>query len=295
MIALITALVAMISYAISADAIHTASPHLTHVLRDRYLETLEGSLTGHLLQTPAVPFNSDLTHLLPFDEVLRRKGEDWPLYGLTMTGIVRLKKLRTLLEIVFVEKIPGCMVECGVWRGGSSIYAKAVLLSHNESRDVHLFDSFSGLPRATSGQDNDSWSRMEFLRVSLEEVSNNFRRYNLLDNSVYFHKGFFRYTLPPVRDALKSVAILRLDGDMYESTMDELYNLYNVLSIGGFIIIDDWTIAPCQKAVTEFRIAHNITDPIVAIDSVAAYWRKSTNVVVDYAWYLSFNKTRSME
>jgi hypothetical protein len=84
----------------------------------------------------------------------------------------------------------------------------------------------------------------------MEEVKKNFEKYNLLDNNVKFLKGWFKDTLPSA--PIESLAILRLDGDLYESTMDGLINLYSKLSKGGFIIIDDWGAFPaCKQAVKD--------------------------------------------
>jgi len=117
------------------------------------------------------------------------------------------------------------------------------------------------------------------LRVSLEEVKSNFRALLLLHDSVHFHQGFFVDSLPkfPKR---RSVAVLRMDGDMYESTMDILFNLYEIVSIGGFIIIDDWTIPFCQQAIKDFRSWHGILDEIQPIDQSSVYWRKTHQVTV---------------
>jgi hypothetical protein len=228
----------------------------------------------------------------------RMNGLDWPMYAQTMTGWNRMQKLRNLLELVIRSDTPGDFVECGVWRGGSSIFAKGVFVSFNENRSVHLFDSFAGLPRATSIEDVDIWSRMEYVKVSLEEVKDHFTRYDLLDEqSVFFHKGFFRYTLPPYRRTSPSpvISVLRLDGDMYESTIDELYNLYEYVSIGGYVLIDDWTILQCQKAVKFFMSSHGIEDPVVLIDRSSSYWQKTKEVEINYKWYLTYNSTRSVE
>ena len=105
-------------------------------------------------------------------------------------------------------------------------------------------------------------------------MKENFRRYGLLDDRVRFLQGWFKDTLPTVRD--RRWAVIRLDGDMYESTMDALINLYDNLSPGGFAIIDDYGCIPaCKQAVEDFRVARGITDPIQTIDWTGVYWRKS--------------------
>ena len=110
--------------------------------------------------------------------------------------------------------------------------------------------------------------------VPLAEVKVAFARYGLLDEQVVFLEGLFKDTLPSA--PVEKLAVLRLDGDMYESTMDGLVNLYHKLSAGGTLIADDYYLFECQrKAVDEFRAAHGITDPIVQIDHYGGYWIKS--------------------
>ena len=69
--------------------------------------------------------------------------------------------------------------------------------------------------------------------------------------------------------------MIRVDGDLYESTMDTLVNLYPRLSPGGYVIVDDYAFAPCRQAVEDFRLEHAITDPIEQVDWTGAYWRRS--------------------
>src|SRR5262249_44290186 len=97
--------------------------------------------------------------------------------------------------------------------------------------------------------------------------------YGLLDDRVRFLEGWFKDTLPGVRDHPWSV--IRLDGDMYESTMEALENLYPGLSPGGYLIVDDYSFEPCRRAVETYRRAHGITDPIEEIAWLGAYWRRA--------------------
>jgi hypothetical protein len=110
--------------------------------------------------------------------------------------------------------------------------------------------------------------------TSLSGVRSNFARYGLLDEQVVFAKGYFSETLPEL-DA-EAFSLIRLDGDLYESTMDCLENLYPKLSSGGFCIVDDYHELPdCRRAVEEYRNRHGIEEPIEAIDYHGVYWRKS--------------------
>lgn len=108
----------------------------------------------------------------------------------------------------------------------------------------------------------------------LEEVRSLFARYGLLDDQVVFLKGFFADTLPTA--PLSHASVIRLDGDTYESTRDAIELLYPKLSSGGYCIIDDYhAFKDCRRAVDEYRRTQAITDEIVPIDNLAAYWRNS--------------------
>jgi len=113
----------------------------------------------------------------------------------------------------------------------------------------------------------------KILDGSVKQVKNNFSKYGLLDDNVKFLKGWFKDTLPVA--PINKLALLRLDGDMYESTMDGLVNLYPKLSKGGYIIVDDWgAVEGCKLAVLDYRKKHGITEEIITIDWTGVYWKK---------------------
>ena len=109
------------------------------------------------------------------------------------------------------------------------------------------------------------------LQVSRADVEDNFRRFGLLDERVVFLEGWFKDTLPDA--PIDRLAVLRLDGDMYESTIEALDALYHKVSYGGFVIVDDYFLPPCAKAVNDFRERYGITSPILPIDGWGTYWR----------------------
>lgn len=196
----------------------------------------------------------------------------------TMIGRKRLNNITDCLDIIRTENISGDLIETGVWRGGATILMRGYLEAWEiNDRKVWVADSFEGLPVPSLPQDKGydySASKVPILAIPLEEVQENFRRYNLLDNQVQFLKGWFCDTLPTA--PIDQLALLRLDGDLYESTMDGLKALYHKVSIGGFVIVDDYNdFEPCRRAVTEFRVTNNITDPIETIDWSGVFWRKS--------------------
>lgn len=213
----------------------------------------------------------EVVRVAPFRPEVREYGVDWPLEGVTMIGIKRLDNLQQCVVDVMQRNVPGDLIECGAWRGGACIFMRAVLKAYGDkTRKVWVADSFQGLPKPMYKDPYFSGGEMA---VSLDEVKQNFRDYGMLDEQVVFLKGFFADTLP--KSPIEKLAILRLDGDLYESTMDSLNALYDRVSPGGYVIIDDWNLIPARKAVQDFRASHKITDQILPIDYNGAYWRKS--------------------
>lgn len=257
-------------------------------LRDLYLNTVRDAITGIAFRTTERSFiptpNNDNFYKAPLGQLnrlsvpTRSVGGDWPVFGLTMIGNARMDNIRTLLERVDREHISGDFMECGVWRGGGSIFARAVISTSSVKRDVWLADSFEGLPKprkSALSKDDAFWSGMSYLRVSLEDVRTNIEAFGLLDSSVHFCKGFFVDSLPTCRP--ERIAVLRMDGDMYESTLDQLYNLFPRVSVGGFIIVDDWTIEYCKRAITDFWNWHGLVVTPVKIDDSSMYWQKTSD------------------
>lgn len=215
----------------------------------------------------------------PFNEHARKLGLDWPADALTMIGMERLTSLQRCVETVLTEDVPGDLVECGVWRGGASILMRAVLSAYgDEKRSVWLCDSFEGVPPPdTAHYEADRGINLHraaaVLAVSEAQVKANFENYGLLDDQVRFVPGWFKDTL---QDApIDRISVLRLDGDLYESTIQALDALYPRLSSGGFCIIDDYhAIDACRQAVADYRTAHGVTAEIQEIDGTGVLWRK---------------------
>lgn len=208
----------------------------------------------------------------------REEGRTWPRYADTMVGLTRLDNLQFCVEAAIREGIEGDLIETGVWKGGACIFMRAILAAHAiEDRKVYVADSFEGLPKPDAqkfpSDKGDTHYSLKFLAVSQEEVENNFRRYGLLDDQVEFLKGWFKDTLPSA--PIKKLAVLRLDGDMYSSTMDSLRNLYPRLSKGGFCIVDDYALVGCKNAVDDFRAELGINSNLEVVDFSCRYWRKT--------------------
>ena len=195
----------------------------------------------------------------------------------TMLNRRRVENIEFCLETILREHVPGDCMECGVWRGGAVIFMRGYLAAHQVTdRTVWVADSFEGIPAPTLPQDgglNLSKATHPMLAIDLDTVRNLFERYGLLDGQVRFLKGWFKDTLPAA--PVERLALLRLDGDLYESTMDALQALYHKVVPGGFVIIDDYgCLEPCRRAVIEFREQHGIIEPVHEVDWTAVYWRR---------------------
>jgi O-methyltransferase len=271
-------------------------------IEDRYLDLMKKTLAFALWPEPPIPIETFNDRRPPLKRTLvsavsrvlksrqlrlvkergvtvedREAGRIWPAYADTMIGLKRLDHLQSCVEAVIRDDIAGDLIEAGVWRGGACILMRAVLAARAiEDRKVYVADSFEGLPKPDAekypADRGDTHHTHGFLAVSQKEVENNFKRFSLLDDQVMFLKGWFKDTLPNA--PIKKLAILRLDGDMYGSTMDALTSLYPKLSRGGFCIIDDYALEGCRKAVDDFRAEHGIHAEMQAVDWACWYWRK---------------------
>lgn len=267
---------------------------------DLYLDLLKRSLSGLLRpqlfvedtppQSPvkAAVYQAMATKLaetgrviarrVPYDYDLRSTGREcWPPEAESMVGLARLDNVQQCVEGAIRDKVPGDVIETGVWRGGVTILMKAVLEAYGEGhRSVWVADSFAGLPPPNPELYPLDAGDMHYtypLAVSDDQVRENFRRYRLLDSRIKFLKGWFKDTLPGA--PIEKLAVMRLDGDMYESTSDAIRALYPKLSIGGYCIVDDYLWhPPCAQAVEDYRREHGITETIHKVDFTGVYWRR---------------------
>ncbi len=194
-------------------------------LANRYLNLLEAALVGTLYGDPP----NDTWSGKQYDARARALGHDWPSLAHTMIGTMRMRNLRHLCEEAIFNEIPGDFVETGA-----------------------EFPADAG----------DTLHTRDQLAVSRAEVEENFRRYGLLDDKIVFLEGWFKDTLPNA--PIDKIAVLRLDGDMYESTIQALDSLYHKVSPGGAVIIDDYFLKACAEAVTDFRNKHGIVAPLIS-------------------------------
>ena len=246
--------------------------------RQLYLELLKRTLLGMIYEDPpkyAPSIGGYATQL--YVPKFREAGRDVPSQAHSMIGLRRMNNLQFCIEQVLADNIGGDLIETGVWRGGATILMRGVLKTHGVTdRAVWVADSFEGLPEANLAVyplDAEWASSAGKIAVDIETVRRNFARYGLLDEQVHFLKGWFRDSLPLA--PIERLAVLRLDGDLYESTWDALTHLYSKLSPGGFAIVDDYSVESCRTAVHDYRAQHGIEETILEIDGLGAYWRKT--------------------
>jgi O-methyltransferase len=247
-----------------------------HDAGNLYLDLLVKVLCNWIYGDLSHPSYGDTT----FSPSRREIGRDLPMQAHTMIGLRRLTHLRWAVQTVLDDDVEGDLLEAGVWRGGACILMRGVLAAYGASnRKVFVADSFNGLPPPDPRFDKDLATLHKFhgrseLAVSQEAVRENFAKYGLLDQQVVFVSGLFQDTLPKLNIA--RLAVLRIDGDLYASTLDTLEALYDKVAVGGFVICDDYgTVIDSQRAIHDFRLARHIETPMVAIDKDGVFWRKS--------------------
>jgi hypothetical protein len=267
-----------------------------------YLDLLKRCIVNQIYQDPGIrsPWDDASEDALTrFDLKGRLEGGgDWPSQAHTMIGMRRLENIQTLAEDVLRTQTPGDFIETGVWRGGSTILMRGILKAHGiRDRAVWVADSFAGFPSTEEeGASSRSFNSPELVSLrgyqhsslpekvrtsfdlvsegtSYEEVRDHFARYGLLDDQVKFLRGWFCDTLPSA--PIERLALLRLDGDLYDSTYDALQALYPRLSVGGYTIVDDYSFfIECRQAVHDYLDATNADAEIQRVDDEAVFWQK---------------------
>jgi hypothetical protein len=242
--------------------------------RQLYLDLMKRCLINLIYQDQGYVHR----RIAPYNSRFRMEGRDWPVDAHSMSGWKRLENVQFCIEDALRSGVPGDLFEAGVWRGGVTIFMRAVLKAYGiTNRRVWAADSFEGLPKPDIDRypedAGDQHHTAEQLIVSLEQVMSHFERYDLLDAQVEFLKGWFKDTLPAA--PVSELAVLRLDGDMYGSTMEGLLNLYPKLSPGGYVIVDDYGASPgCRKATEDFRKSHGVTEAMESVDWTCVCWKK---------------------
>lgn len=207
----------------------------------------------------------------------------------TMTSVIRCKTLWDSCCDILKNEVPGDFVECGVWRGGSAGIMAQVLRKFDSSRQrkLHLFDSFEGLPEPTEidgthaaqysgGVNSGALKSVHMCEAEIGFVRELlFDKLNFPESRARLYQGWFQDTIPQLGNDPSQIAVLRLDGDWYDSTKICLNHLYDRVPSGGLIILDDYFAwEGCKVATDEFRDARGITDKLIQVDNACAYWTK---------------------
>ena len=234
---------------------------------------------GHAVGRFASRFNVEIAYKHHYLPELREAGRDWPSRAESMIGLRRMDNLQQCIAQIIADDVPGDFIETGVWRGGACIFMRANLKAWGDTeRKVWVADSFEGLPPPDAARypadAGDTLHKQTGLGVGADQVRHNFERYGLLDDRVEFLVGWFKDTLPTA--PVEQLSLMRLDGDMYESTIQAIEALYPKLSPGGFCIVDDFGSHASQagQAIHDYRKANDIDEEIIEIDPFGAYWRK---------------------
>jgi O-methyltransferase len=221
-----------------------------------------------------------LSQIKPYEENLRRYGNDWPPSGYTMIGRVRLQNFRCAIEEVNWNRVPGDIVELGVWRGGAMIMAALVMRNSKVRRRIVLFDALGNL---------DIYDDIKsFLKVSEPEVREAFRTFGVgvTDHNVHLVPGLFKNTLPTWRQEMSRIAVLRIDGNFYDSYQDAMYWLYEKVPIGGIVIFDDiFSHAAVMEFWNDFKAEQQLPEDLVRIDMHSSWFRKEKEIVMDWNFF----------
>lgn len=187
-----------------------------------------------------------------------------------------LCQMHDLVDEIDKRGIKGSIVEMGCWNGGCGAFMSWVTKRNKSNRHIWLFDSFEGLPEVS--EEDGQWAKNKNLKIrdkndkiikstelyiaSENKVNEVFDKAGCKNDNVHIMKGFFQETIPKTKKEIGDIAILRLDGDIYESTKYCLDELYDSVVKGGYIIIDDFHLVGCRRALYEFFYKNNISPHI---------------------------------
>lgn len=203
-----------------------------------------------------------------------------PYYGTALSSVNTIENTKHYTQLILDQSVPGVLVECGVAAGAQVAAMQDTLLGQNQTRWIYGFDSFEGIPLASDEDDQQPGiegpkpiihysDKRQLLKSSgvtvhrLESVRSNMRKwFPGKDDTIVLVKGWFQDTLKPYRTVMQQhggIALLRLDGDLYESTKVCLEELFEFMNPGAILIIDDWTLVGCRRACDEFFATHPVT------------------------------------
>jgi O-methyltransferase len=206
-------------------------------------------------------------------EILKSRRIAWLIRHNTMVGPERIANLARLAQRIEDEQIPGDVVECGVYKGGTAVILARQATHSALPRTVWLFDSFQGMPPATAADGPGALPWVGSLTSSPQRVSRLLRRTGADLARVRIVPGLFQDTFPSVR--IPQIALLNLDADWYESVKVCLETFYNAVVPRGFISIDDYgDWQGCRLAVDEFFQRRQLPFTLHRVDQTAHWFQK---------------------
>jgi macrocin-O-methyltransferase TylF-like protien len=192
----------------------------------------------------------------------------------TMVGPERIQNLARLAQRIEDDRLPGDVLECGVYKGGTAALLARSATHSSLPRTLWLFDVFQGMPPATSADGPEAPTWVGNLVSSPQRVQRLLRRVGADLSRVRLVPGLFQDTFPSVR--IPQIALLNIDADWYESVKLCLHTFYDSVVPGGFISLDDYGAWPgCRLAVDEFFRLRGLTYPLHRVDSTAHWFQKS--------------------
>ncbi|MBI3825241.1 MAG: class I SAM-dependent methyltransferase [Candidatus Rokubacteria bacterium] len=191
----------------------------------------------------------------------------------TGVDVPRLRDLWRLSRKADERGLPGALVQCGTWNGGSAgVIARA---SRRSARPLWLFDSFEGFPAPTPGDKGGSGLHAGDWRGTPSAVAEVMRRLGVDARRLRVRPGWFKDTLPAAREEIGPIALLSIDADLYQSVKESLQYLYDLVVPGGYVVLDDYGFWPgCRRAVYEFFVERDITPALVQSDVTGAWFEK---------------------
>jgi O-methyltransferase len=233
---------------------------------------------GKAVHRIASSFGYDLTRRVPLadradlDDIEKHVLRE--VNGYTLTSEARILALVRAVRYIARSAVPGALVECGVWRGGSMLAAALALRAEGDTaRDLFLFDTFDGMSEPTEADrdlagksarellDSTPKSSEVWCYADLADVTRTMAKANYPANRIHFVKGKVEATIPHAD--VGAIALLRLDTDWYESTAHEFKHLYAKLAVGGVLVIDDYGHWQGARKATDEFLSQQSTAPIL--------------------------------
>lgn len=208
------------------------------------------------------------------------------LYGIiaenasqTLVEAPFFREAPAMMERIKAEGIAGDIVQAGVWKGGSALFLHGLNRAYGLDRELWLADTFYGFDPSTVKHERDlkalqAFSDFQGEPLSAQKVKDLFEKHQLLDDAVHFLEGDVKDTLPG--SGISQIALLHIDVDFFEPTYNTLATLYDKLSPGAYVVIDDYGVPHfnCNDAVDQFRAERGISTPMTMMTHYIAWWRK---------------------